>query len=294
MKTSTVASSRPSDGFSRSDLIATIAATTLLAGLVLPVVGSTRHRTEQEVCRDNLGALMRATQLYADDHRGEFPGVIHGAEAQAAPVINYGNGTSQRPWATGWLTWNTSQHNTNVAYLVDSRYAVLADYTRDPRLYKCPSDKLVHFSQESRGWTSRTRTYSANIAVGSGNKTPLEGNIGSEKLFLKFSDVDRPSPSNLFVFLEEHPDSINDTAFSGSQMDRRWIDLPASFHPTVGTNRAANFVFADSHVETHTWSSTVLAESPNFTYTPPSSVRSGDPDWVWVMDRMSYNARAVR
>ncbi len=292
MKTSTHASSRPSDGFSRSDLIATIAATTLLAGLVLPVVGSTRHRTEQEVCRDNLGALMRATQLYADDHRGEFPAVIHGGEAQAASIIDY-RANTYRPWAKGWLTWDSSQQNTNVAYLVDSRYAVLANYTRDAKLYRCPSDTLVHPLQKSRGWTSRVRTYSANAAIGSGNKAASDPIIQAEKLFPKFSDIDRPTPSNLFVFLEENPDSMNDPAFLATQTELRWIDLPASFHPTVGTNRSANFVFADSHVETHTWSASVLADRPDFFFASPT-VRTGDPDRAWVLDRMSYNARAVR
>lgn len=292
MKTSPSASTRDSDAFSRSDLIAAVAATTVLAGLVLPVVGSTRYRTEQEVCRENLGALMRATQLYADDHRGEFPSVTHGSESQSAAVIDYSR-NSYRPWATGWQTWDLSQHNTNVAYLVDSRYAVLADYTRDAKLYRCPSDTLLHPTQQSRGWTSRARTYSANAAVGSGNKAPSDGILQAEKLFPKFSDIDRPTPSNLFVFLEEHPDSMNDAAFLGSQIDARWIDLPASFHPTVGTNRSANFVFADGHLETHTWAASVLAERPNFVFTSPL-VRAGDPDRAWVMDRMSYNARAVR
>jgi prepilin-type processing-associated H-X9-DG protein len=282
-------------GFTRSDLLAVIAGTCVLAALALPAIGSTRSRSNQEVCSDNLRTLMRATQLYADDHRDEFPMVINGGAAQTAQVIDYSSRSlnSYRPWATGALTFDTSTPNTNTAFLVDRRYAVLANYTRDAKLYKCPSDTLIHPNQRRRGWTARARSYSANMAVGRGNKVNPQAEIGAEKFFVKFSDVDRPSPANLFVFLEENQDSINDPNFAGMQTSRRWIDLPAAFHPTAGTNRSANLVFADGHVENHAWEASVLRERPDFFYSPPT-IAAGDPDWSWLMDRMSYNAQPAR
>ena len=295
MHSSTSSRTDSTAGFTRSDFLATVAGTCVLAGLALPAVSSTRNRSNQEVCSENLRALMRATQLYADDHRNEFPNVTHGGEGQAASEINYSvrSGTSYRPWATGWLTWSTSPHNTNTAYLVDSRYAVLADYTRDARLYKCPSDTQVGPTQQSRGWTARVRSYSANAAVGHGNKAPSDGMLQAEKLFVKFSDIDRPSPANLFVFVEENADSMNDAALHNAQRSRRWIDLPAAYHPTIGTNRSANLVFSDGHVENHVWEASVLQERPDFLFSPPS-IAAGDPDWSWLMDRMSYNAQPAR
>ena len=295
MNPSTSSHTESNAGFTRSDLLTVVAGTCVLAALALPAIGSTRSRSNQEVCSENFRALMRATQLYADDHRDEFPMVIHGGEAAAASVINYSlqSGSSYRPWATGWLTFDTSTQNTNIAFLVDSRYAVLANYTRDAKLYKCPSDTLMNPNQRRRGWTARVRTYSANIAVGRGNKAANDSLIKAEKLFAKLSDIDRPSPANLFVFLEEHPDSINDVAFSSSQTRRRWIDMPAAFHPTIGTNRTSNLVFADGHVENHAWDASVLQEKPDFTYFAPP-IAAGDPDWSWLMDRMSYNAQPAR
>lgn len=295
MNSSTSSRTESTAGFTRSDFLAAVAGTCVLAALALPAVSSTRNRSHQEVCSDNLRALMRATQLYAEDHRDEFPMVIHGDVAQFPQPIDYSSRSlnSHRPWATGWLTWNTSPHNANTAFLIDSRYAVLANYTRDASLYKCPSDTLVHPIQKARGWTSRARSYSANIAVGRGNKVPSDALLEAEKLFVKFSDIDRPSPANLFVFLEENPDSMNDTAFLGSQRSRRWIDMPAAFHPTTGTNRSANLVFADGHVENHAWQSTVLSEAPNWMYSPPP-IPAGDPDWGWLMDRMSFSPQSAR
>lgn len=285
--------SRLLEAFTQTELVAVVAGIALILALGFPAVASTRSRSRQEVCADNLQALMRATKLYADDHRDEFPMVTHGGDAQAGSPINYANRSSSRPWATGWLDWTTSTHNTNTAFLVDPRHAVLGEYTRDARLYKCPADVFLYSIQKSRRWEGRVRSYSANLAVGRGNKTASDGLINAEKLFLRFSDIDRPSPSQLFVFIEETADSINDPAFSNSQTDRRWIDLPGAYHPTTETNRASNLAFADGHVENHAWSASVLGERVDFNFISPP-VRTGDPDRAWLLDRSSYNPRAVR
>lgn len=293
MKHLVPSASRHLKAFTRADLTGLIAGIALVGMLGFPAIGSTRSKSQQEVCADNLQALMRATRLYAEDHRDEFPMVTHGGDALAGSVINFVNRNSSRPWATGWQTWSTSEHNTNTAFLVDSRYAVLADYTRDARLYKCPADTLLHPTQKDLGWLGRARTYSANIAVGRGNKHQFDGLVGAEKLFIRFSDIDRPSPSQLFVFIEENPDSMNDPALSNSQVDRRWIDMPGAFHPTVGTNHASNVAFSDGHIETHAWQASVLLEKPTYSYFPPT-IQRGDPDWAWLMDRTSFNPRAIR
>jgi prepilin-type processing-associated H-X9-DG protein len=52
------------------------------------------------------------------------------------------------------------------------------------------------------------------------------------------------------VFVDEHPDSINDGfIIIGSRDPGRWVNaLPASYH-----NRAYGFGFADGHAEIHKW-----------------------------------------
>ena len=60
-----------------------------------------------------------------------------------------------------------------------------------------------------------------------------------------------PQPSDIFVFLDEHPDSIDDGYFLDSYSDSgppTWTDLPASYH-----NGAGSFAFADGHSELHRW-----------------------------------------
>ena len=64
--------------------------------------------------------------------------------------------------------------------------------------------------------------------------------------FLKESDF--KYPANIFVFLDEHPDSINDGYFLNKPDDWRWYDLPAAYH-----NGGGSFSFADGHAEHWKW-----------------------------------------
>lgn len=276
-------------GFTLIELLVVIAIIAILAGMLLPALSKAKTKAQGISCMSNTKQLMLAVTLYATDFNDEFPMVTHGGEAQSGAVINENSASSFRPWVTGWLTWDTSPHNTNELFLIDPRYAVLANYSaKTKQVYKCPADKLVSPTQRGRRWTERVRSVSANGAIGRGNKAASDGLLQCEKLFIKFSDVNTPSPSMLWMFLDENPDSINDGAFFNAQQDRRWIDMPANYH-----NGAGGLAFVDGHAEIKKWRSTVLLEKPNFSYSAPA-VRAGDNDWGWLMDRTSYNARAVR
>ena len=65
--------------------------------------------------------------------------------------------------------------------------------------------------------------------------------------FLKSGDVDRPTER--FVFIDEHPDTINDGFFVNDLDTYSWGNLPGSYH-----NGGLNLSFADGHSETHHWS----------------------------------------
>jgi prepilin-type processing-associated H-X9-DG protein len=68
-------------------------------------------------------------------------------------------------------------------------------------------------------------------------------------------DGDAPKPSQVWVFTDEHPASINDGGFGNRIPDtlsatatRGWVDLPAAFH-----GGACAFSFLDGHAVTHRW-----------------------------------------
>jgi prepilin-type processing-associated H-X9-DG protein len=69
-------------------------------------------------------------------------------------------------------------------------------------------------------------------------------------------------PSATWVFVDEHPDSINDAAFANqcNGADKpgsaQIIDMPASFH-----NGACGLSFADGHSEIHKWRGSKIKNS---------------------------------
>ena len=63
-----------------------------------------------------------------------------------------------------------------------------------------------------------------------------------------FKTSDILTPSGIFVFLDEHCDTINDGFFINRLDEYVWGNLPASYH-----NGAVNLSFADGHTESHRW-----------------------------------------
>ena len=63
-----------------------------------------------------------------------------------------------------------------------------------------------------------------------------------------FKSADMPNPSQTFVFLDEHPDTINDGFFMNRLDTYSWGNLPATYH-----GGSTSFSFADGHTEVHHW-----------------------------------------
>ena len=96
--------------------------------------------------------------------------------------------------------------------------------------------------------------------------------------------------SRIFVFLDEHPDSINNGAFGVWMSDPNnpandyIFDFPASFH-----NGACSFSFMDGHCETHAWRDARTKPPPHYNgilalgQTTPNNV-----DSVWITDHTSF------
>src|SRR4026209_2631394 len=88
--------------------------------------------------------------------------------------------------------------------------------------------------------------------VGELSATGVNANNPFYVQFFKLSAI--PRPARIFVFLDEHPDSINDGYFlnkvywEAGALVREWVDLPASYH-----NGAAAFSFADGHSQIQRW-----------------------------------------
>ncbi len=100
-------------------------------------------------------------------------------------------------------------------------------------------------------------------------------------IYVKESQMVRPSPSDVWVFVDENPDSINDGCFAvlmaSSANTTQWQDCPATYH-----NNASSFAFADGHSEIHKWLNP--GKMDPITYTRLIRVAAGpnNLDVIWL------------
>ncbi len=261
-----------SHAFTRLDLAAAIAATALLAALVVPSLAATSRTSNSMICADNLRRLIAAWTLYANENQGRL---ISNAEGgRAASPMPYSNPPY---WAVGWLNWDTSADNTNTAYLIDPRYGGLSDHINaDASLFRCPEDTYLSAAQVNGGFPWRARSYSMNYYLG--NPSGSWFGTGFAR-FYKFSDFKTLAPGKAFVFVEEHPDSINDPVFVQDPLSSMSVDLPWAPH-----ERGSWFAFADGHLERRTWSHPALFAPVRFASVPSPLLPNNTPDFAWLTE----------
>ena len=101
------------------------------------------------------------------------------------------------------------------------------------------------------------------------------------KQFIRMGDI--PDPARIFVFIEEHPNSINDGYFlyRRDEFPSLWYDLPASYH-----YGGANISFADVHIEYRKWVSPGTIQPPvqNAVSLPMPVPVDNTSDYDWLME----------
>ena len=140
-----------------------------------------------------------------------------------------------------------------------------------------------------------------NAMVGDAGTFSTNGfNVNNPGYTQFFKSTQIPHPTQIFVFLDEHPDSINDGYFLdqappnagtyngvSTPHDANWTHLPASYH-----NRATSFSFADGHSELHRWSQSAtmppaVADAAKMPIWIPANPAVGLTDFYWVLEHMS-------
>ncbi len=258
--------------FTLIELLVVITIIATLAALLLPALSKARQKTQGVSCMNNSRQLALAWLMYADDNAGMLVENRHGNNARSAANPNN--------WVSGWMDWGTGSDNTNTLFLTEPAYAKLAQYSkRSARLYKCPSDQF----QSRLNPGPRVRSISMNAALGDGNKANF-GNWSPAFFFAtKLVEVLQPPPALTWVFVDEHPDSINDGCFfvnpwqTGGQAT--WRDLPASYH-----HGAAGFAFADGHAEIKRWTE-ARTRRPVFIGDFAGLPCANSSDYSWIADR---------
>jgi prepilin-type N-terminal cleavage/methylation domain-containing protein/prepilin-type processing-associated H-X9-DG protein len=269
-------------GFTLIELLVVIAIIAILAAMLLPALARAKQKTQGVYCMNNTRQLMLANHMYQGDNRDNFPMAMHGGYTPTGP------NDPNRPWVTGWLDWTTSTQNTNLQYLLEPQYAVLASFFgRAKNIYKCPADNYASAPQRALGWESRVRSVSGDIYVGRGNAwadgswggPSGPNNLGIYKGAAKAGDLTTPGPAQSWVYMDEHPDSINDAGAFAPNNANNIPDAPATYH-----GGAAGFSFADGHSEIHKWRGRTMTKDlkgVSFNARNNFACITGDPDLAW-------------
>ncbi len=249
------------EGFTLIELLVVIAIIAILAGLLLPALGKAKMKAQGTACMSNIKQLSIAWFLYADDNEDRLVN-NHGKPETTA---------KRQTWANNVEDWGMSDDNINPIYLTEGK---LGPYTsKSAAIFKCPSDRAPAANGD------RIRSMSMNAMVGDPGELT---NVFNPTYVQFFTFADMADPSGIFVFLDEHPDTINDGFFVNRLDDYKWGNLPASYH-----NNAANFSFADGHTETHRWVAGGTVRPPVQGGVGGTFDASPTTDFQWVKDRTS-------
>jgi prepilin-type N-terminal cleavage/methylation domain-containing protein/prepilin-type processing-associated H-X9-DG protein len=244
---------RKEKGFTLIELLVVIAIIAILASILLPALAKAKVRAQMITDMSNKKQLTLAWIMYIGDHDDSL---VLNADQSAAV-----NGVPSWIPQVCHMDWSPNLANINTNYLTTNE---LGSYCSGQyKIYTSPGDNFLKPIQrlvfQSSG--GRARSVAMNAAVGgpavgaSGAGAKPPGSLSYFSPFfcaVKMAQLVNPGPSRSWVFINEHPDSIDDGILyinpNFSNGTGNYTELPASY-----LGGGCGISFADGHAEVHAW-----------------------------------------
>jgi len=270
-------------GFTLIELLVVIAIIAILAAMLLPALTKAKLKAQGVYCMNNHRQLSLAWRMYTEDNREQL-------------LYASSDTTAWKPgvWVSGGLDFNPANAS-NWDPNVDIYKSPMWPYCgKNLNIWKCPADSsyvIVNGEQKPR-----IRTMVMNIFLGGFyGSMPSSFGVSSFLLYKNSSDLNKPGPTKVFVFLDEREDAINWGNFytvmkgfptatapaNGAQY--ALADLPGAYH-----GKACGFSFADGHSEIKKWRddrTTPPLKKQALTFDGSTEIPSPrNPDVAWLQE----------
>ncbi|MBM3824814.1 MAG: prepilin-type N-terminal cleavage/methylation domain-containing protein [Verrucomicrobia bacterium] len=258
-------------GFTLIELLVVIAIIAILAGMLLPALSRAKLKAGGIACLNNAKQLGLAYVMYGQD----FDDVCLGPfSSRMAPA-----------WVEGGMFG--AADSADIRHLTNSP---TYKYLTTPTVFRCPADQAQ--LRVGGKLLPRSRSYTMNAFLGDTSTSWVQNNAQKYKVAKKFSDFTSPGASDVYILIDEHENSINDSHFFPFDNLRTfanntpWLDAPSGRH-----GNAAGLTFADGHSAIKKWRSNVSGFRRKGGEAVPNDIswlpRADKNDWTWFTEHIA-------